>query len=300
MVSLLICLVLLHAAALNEANVLLNSSIGGGRRFACDGAEVTFTCQVFESDSFEWRNRLIDSIAFASDDPVPLSVPSGPFLATLISIEGRNTLSANFTSTLQVNASRMILPPNTTVECSSEELSFTVTAIPEAPANLTIDEITRARGNVTITASWTNSPNFQQFEIDRYDINVTSTSDIWYMTMANGTDTNITLSVDEDAMITEPTTTFTLTIAAVNLCGETGSVASTTDTLTMPTTTNPTTTSTISPTINLPAIIGGVVGGVVGGVLAVITIIIISILIYYRCCKKEKIHHGNIGLQKRA
>ena len=104
--------------------MLLDSSIGDSRQFACDGELVTFTCQVFLSDNLEWNSPLIDPpIRFASTDMLQ-SVRREPFVATLTSVVG-TTLAANFTATLQVNASRMILPPNTTVECNSEESDFT-------------------------------------------------------------------------------------------------------------------------------------------------------------------------------
>lgn len=103
--------------------MLLDSSIGDSRQFACDGELVTFTCQVFISDNLEWNSPLIDPIRFVSTDMLQ-SVRREPFFATLTSIVGTN-LEANITATLQVNASRMILPPNTTVECNSEESDFT-------------------------------------------------------------------------------------------------------------------------------------------------------------------------------
>jgi len=103
--------------------VLLDSSIGDSRQFACDGELVTFTCQVFLSDILEWNSPLIAPIRFSSTDMLQ-SVRREPFLATLTSVVG-TALEANITATLQVNASRMILPPNTTVECSSEESDFT-------------------------------------------------------------------------------------------------------------------------------------------------------------------------------
>ena len=106
---------------------------------------------------------------------------------------------------------------------------------PDLPASFTVDEITRAPGNVTITASWMIPPNFGRFDIDRYDINVSSTSGIQEMTIANGTSTNITLTVDENPSNVEQNTTFTMTIAAVNLCGVTGSVATASNSVTTPT-----------------------------------------------------------------
>lgn len=103
--------------------MVLDSSIGDSRQFACDGELVTFTCQVFLSDILEWNSPLIARIRFSSTDMLQ-SVRREPFFATLTSVVGTN-LAANITATLQVNASRMILPPNTTVECNSEESNFT-------------------------------------------------------------------------------------------------------------------------------------------------------------------------------
>ena len=103
--------------------MLLDSSIGDSRQFACDGELVTFTCQVFLSDILEWNSPLVAPMRFLSTDMLR-SVPREPFLATLTNVVG-TALEANITATLQVNASRMILPPNTTVECNSEESDFT-------------------------------------------------------------------------------------------------------------------------------------------------------------------------------
>ena len=100
--------------------MLLNSDIGSGRRFACDEELVTFTCEVFGSSFLQWRNTLINPISFLSDDIPPLSVPSQPFLATLTSRVGDGT-NANFTSTLQVNASRNISQSDAAVECRNQQ-----------------------------------------------------------------------------------------------------------------------------------------------------------------------------------
>lgn len=113
-----------------EGNVLLTSSLEG-RRFACDGELITFTCQVVGSSSFQWNSPRIASnpIIFLSGDPTGVPTPRQPFLATLTSVLGSG-FDANFTSTLQVNASRMFSQAGTTVQCrnqqqNSEQSNFT-------------------------------------------------------------------------------------------------------------------------------------------------------------------------------
>ena len=48
---------------------------------------------------------------------------------------------------------------------------------PAAPLNVTVNQVERASGSVTITASWIRPPNYELFDIDRYDINVWYTAD---------------------------------------------------------------------------------------------------------------------------
>ena len=55
-------------------------------------------------------------------------------------------------------------------------------------------------GSVTITASWIRPPNYELFDIDRYDINVSSTSGVQDMTTAYGECTNSTVTVAENPM----------------------------------------------------------------------------------------------------
>lgn len=108
-------------------NVLLESSVvESGRQFACDGELITFTCEVFGSISLQWRNELINPITFLSSDNAPVTLSRPPFFATLTSRVGSG-IDANFTSTLQVNASRN---SSQSVECRnqqqvSRELNFT-------------------------------------------------------------------------------------------------------------------------------------------------------------------------------
>ena len=87
------------------------------RQFTCPGDLVTFTCRVFGSSALEWRSSLITLIASYIPTDTPLqTLTRGPFTATLIDISGAG-LSTNFTSTLQVPVSRMIMRNETTVMC---------------------------------------------------------------------------------------------------------------------------------------------------------------------------------------
>ena len=78
------------------------------------------------------------------------------------------------------------------------------------------------RGNTTIRLGWMRPRNFDQFDIDRYDISVTSTSGIQNMTTACGQCTTTVIAVSENPNNVRMNTTFTVTITAVNLCRETG------------------------------------------------------------------------------
>ena len=75
-------------------------------------------------------------------------------------------------------------------------------------------------GNVTITASWIRPPNYELFDVDRYDINVSSTSGVQQMATACSECTNATVTVAEDPSNVRPSTTFTITISARSRCGE--------------------------------------------------------------------------------
>ena len=101
-------------------NVVLTSTIEeNGRKFACEGEMVTFTCQVIGSLSLQWYSPLIRLIVYTTrlDDPVVVS--RSPFIATRTSI-ARSGLNTNFTSTLQVTASRTFARNDTTVECRNQ------------------------------------------------------------------------------------------------------------------------------------------------------------------------------------
>ena len=100
-------------------NVVLTSTVvEDGRQFACEREMVTFTCQVVRSASLQWYSPLIRQIVYniRTTDPV-VSMP--PFIANLTSIAGSGILS-NFTSTLQVTASRRFARSDTTVECRNQ------------------------------------------------------------------------------------------------------------------------------------------------------------------------------------
>ena len=114
-------------------NVVLTSTVEEtGRQFACEGEMVTFTCHVLRSIFLQWKSPLIrhTSVVFVTGFTAPLSTSRPPFTATLTSIAGIG-LNTNFTSTLQVNASRMFAKNQTIVECRNqrrvtEKSKFTV------------------------------------------------------------------------------------------------------------------------------------------------------------------------------
>ena len=81
-------------------------------------------------------------------------------------------------------------------------------------------------GSVTITASWIRPPNYDQFDIDRYDINVSSTSGIQQMAITvNGGSNSTVITVAENPSNVHPSTTFIVTISARNRCGVNGPTA---------------------------------------------------------------------------
>ena len=90
------------------------------RQFTCPGDLVTFTCRVFGSPSLEWRSPLITEQTVYTTGSSVGDLDRNPFTASLIERSG-TPLNSNFTSTLQVNVSRMIMRDETTVMC----LSFT-------------------------------------------------------------------------------------------------------------------------------------------------------------------------------
>lgn len=115
-------------------NVMLTSTVEvNGRQFACDGEMVTFNCQVVRSLTLQWHSPLIpqNPIVFQANFIAPRSDLRPPFNATLTSIAGMGP-NTNFTSTMQVNASRTnFRGSDTTLECRNqrqvtEESIFTV------------------------------------------------------------------------------------------------------------------------------------------------------------------------------
>ena len=112
-------------------NVMLTSTVEeDGRKYACEGELVTFTCQVIGSLSLQWRSSLIRQIGFTTDPADPMTVSRLPFIATVTNI-ARSGINTNFTSTLQVNALKSYARNDTTVECRNlqgvtESSRFTV------------------------------------------------------------------------------------------------------------------------------------------------------------------------------
>ena len=108
--------------------------------------------------------------------------------------------------------------------------------VPAAPLNVTVNQVERVSGggSVTITASWIRPPNYELFDIDHYDINVSSTSGIQQMAITVIGDSNSTVyTVAEDPSNVHPSTTFTISISARNRCGENGPTATASYTLSM-------------------------------------------------------------------
>ena len=94
---------------------------------------------------------------------------------------------------------------------------------PAAPLNVAVNHVERVSGggSVTITASWIQPPNFELFDIGRYDINVSSTSGIQQMGITvNGSSNSTVITVAEDPSNVRLSTTFTITISARNRCEE--------------------------------------------------------------------------------
>ena len=92
---------------------------------------------------------------------------------------------------------------------------------PAAPLNVAMNQVDRVSGSVTITASWIRPPNFDVFDIDRYDINVSSTSGIQQMGITvNGSNNSTVITVAENPRNVRLSTTFTITITVRNRCGE--------------------------------------------------------------------------------
>ena len=101
---------------------------------------------------------------------------------------------------------------------------FFITERPTAPLNAAVNraEGVSRSGSVNLRHAWLQPQNFDQFDIDRHDITVTSTSGIQNMTTACGECTSTVITVSENPNNVRMNTTFTATISAVNLCGEIG------------------------------------------------------------------------------
>lgn len=96
--------------------------------------------------------------------------------------------------------------------------------IPTVPLHVVVNQVERAfgGGSVTIWGSWMRPKNYGQFDIDHYTIRVLSSSGIQHMTTECGDCTRTVITVSENSSSLPFITTFTTTIATVNLCGEIG------------------------------------------------------------------------------
>ena len=101
---------------------------------------------------------------------------------------------------------------------------FFIAERPTAPLNVAVNraEGVSLSGSVNLRLAWLQPQNFDQFDSDRYDISVTSTSSLQNMTTACGECTSTVIAVSENPNNVQMSTIFTVTIAAVNLCGEIG------------------------------------------------------------------------------
>ena len=98
-----------------------------------------------------------------------------------------------------------------------------MTDVPAAPLNIAVNQVERVSdgGSVTITASWIRPPNYELFDIDHYDINVSSTSGLQQVAITvNGGSNSTVITVVENPSNVHLSTTFTVTILARNRCGE--------------------------------------------------------------------------------
>ena len=103
-----------------------------------------------------------------------------------------------------------------------------MTEIPATPLNFAVFRVERTSsgGSVTIMATWMRPQNYEQFDIDHYNLNVSSTSGIQQVSLQeNGDSTSAVLTVSENPNNVQLNTTFTVTITATSQCGETSSAA---------------------------------------------------------------------------
>ena len=116
-------------SSLVAGNVVLSSSVAdNGRRYACGGEIVLFTCQVIGSLYLEWNSPLVTSITYTVGDTPPAFMPRPPFFATLTSVT-RAGLNTNFSSTLQVNASRTFQRTDTIIQCRNQQQDYVEASI---------------------------------------------------------------------------------------------------------------------------------------------------------------------------
>ena len=110
---------------------------------------------------------------------------------------------------------------------------FFIAERPTAPLNVAVNraEGVSLSGSVNLRLAWVQPQNFDQFDIDYYIITVTSTSSLQNMTTACGQCTSTVITVSENPNNVQMNTTFNITITALNLCGETGSTATASYTL---------------------------------------------------------------------
>ena len=96
------------------------------------------------------------------------------------------------------------------------------TDVPDTPQDLSVEfsGLPESR-NVTIT--WQPPENSEQFDLDEYIVNITSTSGIDNSTQVPA-DTRMLQLTDERTQRSRAT--FTVKVAATNMCGQTGNAAS--------------------------------------------------------------------------
>ena len=108
-------------------------------------------------------------------------------------------------------------------------LHFLGADIPTVPLlSVVVNRTARVFGEgsiITVRLDWMRPENFDQFDIDHYDITVTSTSSELNLMLTCGSCTSTVITVSENPNNVQMNTTITVTIAAVNLCGETGPTA---------------------------------------------------------------------------
>ena len=105
---------------------------------------------------------------------------------------------------------------------------FPISEVPSVPLSAAVNQVERAthEGSVTITVNWMQPQNFDQFDIDHYNINITSTSGVENITTECGECNTTTVTVSENPNNVQMTTNFIATIAARSKCNETGPTTS--------------------------------------------------------------------------